>query len=56
MEVISLNGQTVIAQTASVEAGMQSIDLNVADLANGVYTVKIALNDRVETLRFTVQH
>ena len=56
VEVISLNGQTVIAQTASVEAGMQSIDLHVADLANGVYTVKIALNDRVETLRFTVQH
>lgn len=56
VEVINLNGQTVIAQTASVEAGMHSIDLNVADLANGVYTVKIALNDRVETLRFTVQH
>ena len=56
VEVINLNGQTVIAQTASVEAGMQSIDLNVADLANGVYTVKIALNDRVETLRFRVQH
>ena len=56
VEVINLNGQLVIAQTASVEAGMQSIDLNVADLANGVYTVKIALNDRVETLRFTVQH
>ena len=56
VEVISLNGQTVIAQTTSVEAGMQSIDLHVADLANGVYTVKIALNDRVETLRFTVQH
>jgi hypothetical protein len=56
VEVINLNGQTVIAQTASVEAGMQNIDLNVADLANGVYTVKIALNDRVETLRFTVQH
>ncbi|MSP65600.1 MAG: Omp28-related outer membrane protein [Flavobacteriaceae bacterium] len=56
VEVINLNGQTVIAQTASVESGMQSIDLHVADLANGVYTVKIALNDRVETLRFTVQH
>ena len=56
VEVINLNGQTVIAQTASVEAGMQNIDLNVADLANGVYTVKIALNDRLETLRFTVQH
>ena len=56
VEVINLNGQTVIAQTASVEAGMQSIDLHVADLANGIYTVKIALNDRVETLRFTVQH
>ena len=56
VEVINLNGQTVIAQTASVEAGMQSIDLQVGDLANGVYTVKIALNDRVETLRFTVQH
>jgi hypothetical protein len=56
VEVINLNGQTVIAQTASVEAGIQSIDLHVADLANGIYTVKIALNDRVETLRFTVQH
>ena len=56
VEVINLNGQTVIARSTSVEAGMQSIDLNVADLANGVYTVKIALNDRVETLRFTVQH
>ena len=56
MEVINLNGQTVIARSTSVEAGMQSIDLQVGDLANGVYTVKIALNDRVETLRFTVQH
>ncbi len=56
VEVINLNGQTVIARSASVEAGMQSIDLQVGDLANGVYTVKIALNDRVETLRFTVQH
>ena len=56
VEVINLNGQTVIARSTSVEAGMQSIDLHVGDLANGVYTVKIALNDRVETLRFTVQH
>ena len=56
VEVINLNGQTVIARSASVEPGMQSIDLQVGDLANGVYTVKIALNDRVETLRFTVQH
>lgn len=56
VEVINLNGQTVIAHSASVEAGMQSIDLQVGDLANGVYIVKIALNDRVETLRFTVQH
>lgn len=56
VEVINLNGQTVIARSASLEAGMQSIDLQVGDLANGVYTVKIALNDRVETLRFTVQH
>jgi len=56
VEVINLNGQTVIARSTSVEAGMQSIDLQVGDLANGVYTVKIALNDRVETLRFTVQH
>lgn len=56
LEVINLNGQTVIARSASLEAGMQSIDLQVGDLANGVYTVKIALNDRVETLRFTVQH
>lgn len=56
VEVINLNGQTVIARSASLEAGMQNIDLQVGDLANGVYTVKIALNDRVETLRFTVQH
>lgn len=56
LEVVNLNGQTVIARSASLEAGMQSIDLQVGDLANGVYIVKIALNDRVETLRFTVQH
>lgn len=56
VEVFNLNGQRVVAQTASVDAGMQVLNLNVADLANGVYTIKVSLNDRVETLRVSVQH
>jgi hypothetical protein len=54
--VFNLNGQRVIAQSVTLEAGAQELNFNVADLANGVYTVKIALSDRIETLRFTVQH
>jgi hypothetical protein len=56
VEVFNLNGQRVLAQSVSLEAGAQELNFNVADLANGVYTVKIALSDRIETLRFTVQH
>ncbi len=56
VEVYNLNGQRVIAQSVTLEAGAQELNFNVADLANGVYTVKIALSDRIETLRFTVQH
>jgi hypothetical protein len=39
-----------------VAAGTNELNLNVAGLANGIYTVKVAMSDRVETLRFTVQH
>ena len=56
VEVFNLNGQLVRSVSEAVAAGTNELNLNVADLANGIYTVKVAMSDRVETLRFTVQH
>jgi hypothetical protein len=56
VEVINLNGQLVLSTSEAVAAGTNELNLNVAGLANGIYTVKVAMSDRVETLRFTVQH
>ena len=56
VEVFNLNGQRVLGATHTVASGVQELNLNVAGLANGIYTVKVAMSDRVETLRFTVQH
>jgi hypothetical protein len=56
VEVFNLNGQLVAASSEAVTAGTNELNMNVSGLANGIYTVKVAMNDRVETLRFTVQH
>ncbi|MEY2972184.1 MAG: hypothetical protein RL738_1025 [Bacteroidota bacterium] len=56
VEVFNLNGQRVLGATHTMASGVQELNLNVAGLANGIYTVKVAMSDRVETLRFTVQH
>jgi len=56
VQVFNLNGQLVLSASEAVTAGTNELNLNVAGLANGIYTVKVALSDRVETLRFTVQH
>lgn len=56
VQVFNLNGQLVLSASEVVTAGTNELNLNVAGLANGIYTVKVALSDRVETLRFNVQH
>lgn len=56
VQVFNLNGQLVLSTSEAVTAGTNELNLNVASLANGIYTVKVAMSDRVETLRFTVQH
>ena len=56
VQVFNLNGQLVLSASEAIAAGTNELNLNVAGLANGIYTVKVAMSDRVETLRFTVQH
>jgi hypothetical protein len=56
VEVFNLNGQLVLSSTEAVVSGTNELNMSVAGLANGIYTVKVAMSDRVETLRFSVQH
>ena len=56
VQVFNLNGQLVLSASEAIAAGTNELNLNVAGLANGIYTVKVEMSDRVETLRFTVQH
>lgn len=54
--VLDLNGRAVSLASQNVSAGVQSIELDVADLPTGVYMVKVQQNDDIKTLRLSVTH
>lgn len=54
--VMDMNGRAVAEVSENVGAGVQSIELDVANLPTGVYMVKVQQNDAVKTLRLSVTH
>lgn len=58
MEVVIMNsvGQVVRTVRYTAEKGMNSVDLNVKDLASGIYFVDIKVNDARGTKKLLIQH
>lgn len=54
--VLDMNGRAVNTVSQDVSSGVQSINLDVAELPAGLYMVKVQQNDAVSTLRLSVTH
>lgn len=54
--VLDMNGRALNTVSEDVTSGVQSINLDVAELPAGLYMVKVQQNDAVTTLRLSVTH
>lgn len=51
--VIDLKGQAVIQKTGIMVAGVNNVQLDVSNLANAMYVVKLITDDRVRTIKLS---
>jgi hypothetical protein len=49
-------GQTVLVEAATLDAGVQKLNLNTAELSAGLYFVNVNVNGVSKTLRVNVAH
>lgn len=56
IHVVNTLGQTVIAQSQTLEAGVQQVALSTAELSAGLYFVNVNVNGASKTLRLNVAH
>jgi len=56
LSILDLQGRVVAVQTERAEGEMHTFDLDVAPLANGIYTLVVESNGTTETRRFSVHH
>jgi hypothetical protein len=54
ISVISLDGKTVLSQTAKVNAGTSDIKLNTSALSNGVYFVNFKQGNKTNTIKVVI--
>lgn len=54
IELMNMNGQIIAQQQVSFNAGVQSLDINTADLSNGLYFVNIRTQNEVKSLKLSV--
>jgi glutaredoxin len=55
VNVISALGQVVVSKSAQLTSGTSLIDLNTANMASGVYFVKIEIEGASQTVKLTVE-
>lgn len=54
IELMNMNGQIIAQQQVSFTAGVQSLNINTADLSNGLYFVNIRTQNEVKSLKLSV--
>ncbi|MBL7975046.1 MAG: T9SS type A sorting domain-containing protein, partial [Candidatus Kapabacteria bacterium] len=55
ISILNLTGQEVIRKDAGAESGVIKHTLNLADVASGVYTLRLQIGSRVIARTFVVQ-
>ncbi|WP_319937473.1 M36 family metallopeptidase [Neolewinella maritima] len=56
LDVFSMDGRRVLRQSSQVSQGANALDLSVADLPSGQYTVRLTEAAALTTLKLTVAH
>jgi len=56
LEVISMTGQLMYAKSKTMEEKSQTLDVDMSHWPEGVYLLKVRLNEEQSMLRFIVQH
>lgn len=53
--LVDMSGRLVLEQNSAVAAGLNKYELNLANLAKGVYTLRVAADDNSQTIRLVIQ-
>jgi thiol-disulfide isomerase/thioredoxin len=56
VNMVNAMGQTVLVKAATLDAGVQKLNLNTAELSAGLYFVNVNVNGVSKTLRVNVAH
>ncbi|MGB0508499.1 MAG: T9SS type A sorting domain-containing protein [Schleiferiaceae bacterium] len=56
VNMVNAMGQTVLVEAATLDAGVQKLNLNTAELSAGLYFVNVNVNGISKTLRVNVAH
>lgn len=56
VNMVNAMGQTVLVEAATLDAGVQKLNLNTAELSAGLYFVNVNVNGVSKTLRVNVAH
>jgi PKD repeat protein len=56
IEIIDITGNIVQSQTISTTKGQKSVELNLHDVADGSYLVRVVSNQRVQTVKLLLNH
>jgi hypothetical protein len=56
IDIIDITGNLVQSQTINTTKGQKSVALNLQDVADGSYLVRVVSNQRVQTVKLLVNH
>ena len=54
MEVIDLNGKTILTKNINLQTGDLVQELNISTLSNGSYLLKVSTNNSTDTKKFII--
>lgn len=56
IQIVNTSGQVLFTQNTDLQEGMNSLNFNTNALSNGIYLLKLAANQGINTVRFQVIH
>jgi PKD repeat protein len=56
VDIIDLTGNIVQSKTINTTKGQKTVSLDIQDVANGTYLVRVVSNQRVQTVKLLVNH
>jgi hypothetical protein len=56
IDIIDITGNLVQSQTINTTKGQKSVALNLQDVSDGSYLVRVVSNQRVQTVKLLINH